>query len=666
MDQYIKMLEFQEMIMRLKGYTVTERAGRRLEELEPVLDKGELEARLHETTEARILLDRDGTPPLSTTGAVRELVLGAEKGDLLSIEELEQISQFATLVMRLKRYLSKSEGMNIRISEYGKGMIDLTILKEEIERCIRNSHIDDCASRELKEVRRKKEHLLNNIRTKLESILRSKKECFSESFVSNRNGHYTLPVKREHKLQINGSVIDVSASGATYFIEPSSVGKLKGELGELEISESNEERRILYMLSDCVSGFKTDILRNLEYIEELDYVFAKAKLSASMNGVEPRVNMERKIKIVNGRHPLLSAEKCIPLNLELGDQIRGIIITGPNTGGKTVSLKTVGLFSVMAQCGLHLPCEDADIAMNTQVLCDIGDHQSILENLSTFSAHIKNVIQILGRVEKDSLVLMDELGSGTDPAEGMGIAVAILEELRNSGCNFITTTHYPEIKVYARDTDGMINARMAFDKESLNPLYRLEIGEAGESCALYIAKQLGMSEKMLRNAYEATYGKARRQETDEERLEEDRSEAEKALFDKETDNKNEEPKEHSKDALHRGKTGQEPEKKLINREQKNLIKKPHAERFHMGDSVMVHPQKKLAIVFREGNDKGEVGVQIQKKKSFVNYKRLQLIAKSEDLYPPDYDFNIIFDSVENRKAAHIMERKHVPGLEIRH
>lgn len=672
MNKYIEMLEFDKMTEKLKEYTVTQKAREKFDEMTPIMDEAELWKRQQETTEARMLLDRDGTPPLSNTDQMDMIAEGAYKGEMLSIEELEQVSRFAVLGMRLTRYLKKSDEMGLKISEYGRGLADLEILKEEIERCIRSGQIDDYASKELREIRKKKDRILNNIRMKLDNMLKSKKECFSESFISNRNGHYTLPVKKEHKLKISGSVIDVSSSGATYFIEPSSVSKLKAELGELDIAQSNEERRILYTLSSCVGEYKAEILLNLEYIEELDYIFAKAKLSAAMQGVEPKINTGRRIRIVNGRHPLLGREYCVPLNLELGEHHRGIIITGPNTGGKTVALKTVGLFSIMAQCGLHVPCEEADLAMNTQVLCDIGDNQSILENLSTFSAHIKNVIDILELVDKEALVLMDEVGSGTDPAEGMGIAIAILEELKNSNCSFIATTHYPEVKEYAEKTEGIQNARMAFDKESLKPLYRLEIGEAGESCAFYIAKRLGMPAKMLKRAYEATYKVDSKQQDNNEKVKLRRENGlDERLFEKGLEEISENMLENMPENMpekieHKG-SGQilkaaGTKKAPMEKEESQTQKR--SEGFHIGDSVMVYPQKKIGIVYQPADVKGDVGVQIQKKKVLVNHKRLQIKTKAEDMYPEDYDFSIIFDTVENRKARHLMERKYVKGLEV--
>ena len=485
---------------------------------------------------------------------------------------------------------------------------------------------------------------LDQIRLKLENMLRSSRSIFSESFVSNRNGHYTLPVKKEHKNKVPGTVIDASSTGATVFIEPSAISRLREELETLRIEEENEEKMILYTLSAMVVDSAEAIRINLEYMEELDFIFAKGKLSVSMKASRPELNTERRIRLVNGRHPLLPIQNSVPLNIEFGGLIKGVIITGPNTGGKTVAMKTVGLLSVMAQCGLHVPCEEADLAMNAGFFCDIGDGQSISENLSTFSAHMKNVIRILEQTEEESLVLLDELGSGTDPAEGMGLAVAVLEELRGRGWLFMVTTHYPEVKEYGERTEGVINARMAFDRESLRPLYRLELGESGESCAFYIAKRLGMPQRILNRAEKAAYGTVAGKTS--------KRPPEKT-----------DPKPQQKTAASRIRPKRtEPDTGEKRRQRQTQIGK----KFALGDSVMVYPQKKLGIVFAPANDKGEVGVQIQKRKIFVSHRSLRLHVSAEKMYPPDYDFSILFDTVENRKARHAMERKHVPGLEIRH
>ena len=613
MDDINGMLEFDKIRELLKEGASTERARERIDALVPILDQERAEAAIEETTEARKVLDSLGTPPSGSTQEVREIAQEAELGSLLGAQQLDQIRQFAVLCMRLSRYLGKCRDIAPGIAGYGAGIQDLSPLQDQI-------------------------------RLKLENMLRSLRSIFSESFVSNRNGHYTLPVKKEHKNKVPGTVIDASSTGATVFIEPSAISRLREELETLRIEEENEEKMILYTLSAMVADSAEAIRINLEYMEELDFIFAKGKLSVSMKASRPELNTERRIRLVNGRHPLLPIQNSVPLNIEFGGLIKGVIITGPNTGGKTVAMKTVGLLSVMAQCGLHVPCEEADLAMNAGFFCDIGDGQSISENLSTFSAHMKNVIRILEQTEEESLVLLDELGSGTDPAEGMGLAVAVLEELRGRGCLFMVTTHYPEVKEYGERTEGVINARMAFDRESLRPLYRLELGESGESCAFYIAKRLGMPQRILNRAEKAAYGTVAGKTS--------KRPPEKT-----------DPKPPQKAAASRIRPKRtEPDTGEKRRQRQTQIGK----KFALGDSVMVYPQKKLGIVFAPANDKGEVGVQIQKRKIFVSHRRLRLHVSAEKMYPPDYDFSILFDTVENRKARHAMERKHVPGLEIRH
>lgn len=647
-----EMLEFRRIKEMLVKNAMTEKAAQRFEQMEPFLDQARAEAALQETTEARKVLDALGTPPFSDTAGVREAAQEAKAGRMLTPDQLESVRQFAVLSLRLTRYLGRCRELAPGMAGFAAGFQDLSALQEEIERCIRGGRVDDYASKTLRSIRQKKEQAEGQIRTKLDTMLRSSRKYFSESFVSMRNGRFTLPVKKEYKSQVPGTVVDASSTGATFFIEPTAVSKLREELGLLETAEENEEKIILYTLSALVGDNLDAVSVNLEYMEELDFIFAKGKLSADMQARQPSLNTRRFIRIVNGRHPLLTSENPVPLSVEFGGKTQGVIITGPNTGGKTVALKTVGLLSVMACCGLHIPCEEADLAMNADIFCDIGDGQSISENLSTFSAHIKNIIRILQKADRESLVLLDELGSGTDPAEGMGIAVAVLEELRKRGCLFLVTTHYPEVKEYGERTEGVINARMAFDKESLKPLYRLELGEAGESCAFYIARRLGMAEETLETAWKAAYGSGEKNKRSLPDLMETSG-----------------PQTMEGGSLDKSK--KRPQKSRIRSKEdaQNSCKVKAEEikgRFSMGDSVMVYPQRKLGIVYEPADDKGDVGVQIQKKKMRINYKRLQLKVAAAEMYPADYDFSIIFDTVENRKARHQMDRKFVPGLEIRY
>ncbi|MEG0752492.1 MAG: DNA mismatch repair protein MutS, partial [Angelakisella sp.] len=611
-------LEYHKILAQLSQLALSERAQQRLLALSPTMSERECRKRMSETTEALRIFEAVGTPPLATMKELDKILELCEKGSMLLPEQLGDIALFITGCNRMRSYLKKAETTGTGLSSYGGAFCDLSTLLAEIERSIKGSMVDDRASPTLRDIRRKTETVHLSIKQKLETLLRSRKEWFSDGYIATRNGRFVLPVKKEYKNQLDGSVIDLSATGSTCFMEPASVRRLQEELSTLQLEEDNEIRRILYTLTAMVDEQMAELRINMDCMEVLDFAFAKAKLSTSMKAIPVEVTTQRRIKIVEGRHPLLPTEVCVPLNFEIGGEVRGVVITGPNTGGKTVALKTVGLLTLMAQSGLHLPVEAGSlISMQDNVLCDIGDGQSITENLSTFSAHIVNIIDILKTATGESLVLLDELGSGTDPAEGMGIAVSILEELRLRGCLFVATTHYPEIKEYAMTTPGLLNARMEFDRENLKPLYRLEIGEAGESCALYIARRLGFPEHMLRRAHTEAYRRTAGTERAVPQMEFAAEEPPSPL-----------PATHSR-----------------------IVKdvptapSPQVTRFQMGDSVMVHPQKLIGIVFAPADEKGEVTVQIQGKKQQINHKRIKLVTPASELYPPDYDFSIVFDTV---------------------
>jgi DNA mismatch repair protein MutS2 len=643
---HLSALEYDNILVLLAGHAMCEAVKTRCLSLAPTLIEDDAVRFMDETTQARNLIELAGMPPLPIMNELHKVLALAAADAMLIPEQISHIASFLVSCRRMKQYLIKAEATGIGIARYGGSIDELPDLCGEIDRCIVNGQVDDRASAELAGIRRRIINISEQIKSKLDELLRKNKAWFSEGFVSVKNGRFTLPVKREHKGHVSGSLIELSNSGSTCFIEPSAVSKLQSELYTLKIEEDCEVRRILYTLTALISDSLRAIKLNIEALETLDFLFAKGKLSLSMKASPVKICSGRTICIVNARHPLLDAASAVPLNFEIGTNACGVVITGPNTGGKTVALKTVGLLSLMAQSGLHVPADECSMfKMNNYVLCDIGDGQSIAENLSTFSSHMKNIIGILGRTNQDSLVLLDELGSGTDPTEGMGLAIAVLDELRALNCLYIVTTHYPEIKDYAASLPGIVNARMAFDKESLLPLYRLELGEAGESCALYIAERLGMPRRMLNRAAEAAYGAGR-------------------------------PSKDSAGAVQRA-DGISPDQPLSGTAAagRNTADKPaiikHTERktvnvsrsgsFNIGDSVIVYPQKEIGIVYRQANEKGELGVQVKKKKMLINHKRIKLHVPASELYPEDYDFSIIFDSVANRKARHIMEKRHEDG-----
>ncbi len=631
MSRHAATLEFDAITRRLADLCLSDRAKETALALSPTFSQAECLARQAETTGAKTILESQGSPPVTAMKEIRKTLMLSQAEGLLTPDQLTGIATFINTCGRMKQYLQRAETIEREISGFGRSLFALSDLYEEIDTSIRGERVDDQASAELRGLRRKIEQTREQIKTKLESMLRARRECFSESFIVMRGERFALPVKKEHKQLIAGTVVDISSSGNTVFIEPAQARKLTDELAELSIAEENEVRRILYTLTAMVEACHRELMQNVECMETLDFLFAKARLSLEMQAIRPEMTTARRIVIEGGRHPLLRKEDCVPLDFAIGGDVRGVVITGPNTGGKTVALKTVGLLSLMAQSGLHVPAGAGSIfSMHAAVLCDIGDGQSIAENLSTFSSHMTNVIGILAEAGYESLVLLDELGSGTDPAEGMGLAVAILEELRAVGCLFVATSHYPEIKEFAEQTPGLCNARMTFDRESLRPLYRLEMGAAGESCALYIAERLGFSPRVLARARQAAYSGVLLTEKPLEPLAPPRASAIRA---------------------------QVPQADAAPR---------RCDRFSLGDSVRVFPQKDIGIVCRRADEKGIVTVLVQGQKIPVNHKRLQLLVAAEELYPDDYDFSIVFDTVANRKARKQQTKGHRPEAVVRY
>lgn len=624
-----RQIEFDKVKDIWADLAVTDWAREKIKGANMCFSENELKRQLRDTTNARLLIEQLGTPPLQNISEIKEILLIAEKGACLTAYQLERVERVLVSIKRLKDYLARGKIYQNSLAYYDENLDAVSELGQEISCKIRNGVVDDYASKELELIRKQMIKCEEQMKQKAEQILRSNKECMADNYCTFRNGRICVPVKKDYKFKISGSVIDTSSTGSTLFIEPSGVAKYYEELQLLRISEENEVYNILYTLSAFVLASAPVLYEDLTLIEKLDFVFSKGKLSLDMDGVEPTINTERRIQLVEARHPLMDKNMAVPLQFEVGENIRGIIITGPNTGGKTVAIKTVMLNCIMAQCGLHVTCKQANICMNGSYLCDIGDGQNISENLSTFSAHITNVLEVLREANKESFVIMDELGSGTDPTEGMGIAIAILEELRKSGAIFLVTTHYPEVKEYAAKAIDMVNARMEYDKETLRPTYQMIIGEAGESCAFYIAERLGMPGEMLNVAIRAAYGE----------------EAVKSYTFQNMDGK--------------------LIKKSTNKITKVKTKKSNMDlttKYRVGDSVMIYPDKKIGIVCVPINEKGVLRVQLPNKKIWINHKRVKLHVAATELYPEDYDFSIIFDTVENRKKRHDMQRKYTDAV----
>lgn len=617
-------IEFNKVKEIWAGFAITKEAKDRIKEKWIILDESTLRAELKNTSDAKEMIEKLGNPPLQDVSEILEILEVASKGECLTPYRLERVQSILSCLERLSSYLNRGKQYNNSLAYYDETLFTYEELKEEIVRQIRCEQVDSHASKDLFDIRMKIEQLENEMIQKAESVIRTNGDYMADNFHTTRNGRICVPVKKEYRNKVQGSVIDKSSTGNTLFVEPEGVSRLSEKLQLLKIDEENEVYRILYTLTAMVSDRANELTDNMHLIEKLDYFFSKGKLSIELDAVEPKINFDRQIKLIDARHPLMDRETDVPLTFELGNTYRGVVITGPNTGGKTVAIKTVMLNLVMAQCGLHICCKNADICMNSGYFCDIGDGQNISDNLSTFSSHIKNVLNILREIDENSFVIMDELGSGTDPQEGMGIAIAILEKLLESKANFLVTTHYPEVKEYAGKNEGIENARMTFDKDTLKPTYKMVIGEAGESCAFYIADRLGMPSDMLNTAVKAAYGK--------EALN---------LY-----------------SFNNNKLSKSKSSGKIKRTKKTHKKYEISDMYKTGDSVIVFPEKKIGIVCEEINEKGVLRVQIAGKKIWINHKRVKLYVKAEELYPEDYDMSIVFDSVENRKVRHDMGRKY--------
>ena len=617
-------MEFNKVKEIWAGLAITKEAKDRIKDKWIILDESTLRAELKNTSDAKEMIEKLRNPPLQDVSEILEILEIASKGECLTPYRLERVQSILSCLERLSSYLNRGKQYNNSLAYYDETLFTYEELKEEIVRQIRPEQVDSHASKDLFDIRMKIEQLENEMIQKAESVIRANGDYMADNFHTTRNGRICVPVKKEYRNKVQGNVIDKSSTGNTLFVEPEGVSRLSEKLQLLKIDEENEVYRILYTLTAMVSDRANELTDNMHLIEKLDYFFSKGKLSIELDAVEPLINLDRQINLCDARHPLMDRETDVPLNFELGSTYRGVVITGPNTGGKTVAIKTVMLNLVMAQCGLHICCKNADICMNSGYFCDIGDGQNISDNLSTFSSHIKNVLSILSEIDENSFVIMDELGSGTDPQEGMGIAIAILEKLLESKANFLVTTHYPEVKEYAGKNKGIENARMTFDKDTLKPTYKMVIGEAGESCAFYIADRLGMPSDMLNTAVKAAYGK--------EALN---------LY-----------------SFNNNKLSKSKSSGKIKRTKKTHKKYEISDMYKTGDSVIVFPEKKIGIVCEEINEKGVLRVQIAGKKIWINHKRVKLYVKAEELYPENYDMSIVFDSVENRKVRHDMGRKY--------
>ena len=503
-DKSIRTLELPRVLQMLSDQAVSAEAKERALRLRPETETEEVLRLLDQTDAARQMIGLHGSPSFSGVKPVAEALDRADRGGSLNTKELLTIAGLLTAARRAREYFNDEAAEKTAIDHLFLSLHGNRFLEEKINRCIVDEDtIADAASTELADIRRHMRAAQAKSRQILQKIISSPSyaKILQETIITQRDGRFVVPVKAEHKGDMPGLVHDISSTGATLFIEPIGVVQANNEYIELEAKEQKEIERILAELSADVAAHREDIQWDYDALVHLDLIFARGQLSYKMDAIRPEVRRDGAIHLRKARHPLLDAKKAVPIDIELGDTFDTLVITGPNTGGKTVSLKTLGLLTLMAQCGLHIPAADQSaVSVYERVLADIGDEQSIEQNLSTFSAHMTNIVAILGEADRHSLILFDELGAGTDPVEGAALAISVIQHVRGMGARVAATTHYAELKTFAMTTAGVENASCEFDVDTLSPTYRLLIGIPGKSNAFAISKRLGLPDAVIESA----------------------------------------------------------------------------------------------------------------------------------------------------------------------
>lgn len=600
-------LQFEELKNIVKDFCVSNLGKNMIQKLLPSSNIQTVKNRLLETSEGKILLE-SSTVPLQGIVNIDNIIINVEKDGVLSPEQLSNVSDFLRGCRKIKFYMKDKEFYAPTLMSYSYSIRELENVEEEINISIHNNVIDSNATKELKRIRRLIENAEIKIEEKLDGFLKSanNKILIQDFFVTKRNGRFTIPIKSSYKNQVDGTLVDTSSTGSTVFIEPSMVSKLTAELMQLRAEESNEEYQILCYLTGLVREYISELKTNVEVIGLYDMILAKAKYSISIGGISPDINDYGYINIINGRHPLLKG-KVVPLNFSVGKDYRTLVITGPNAGGKTVVLKAVGLLTLAVQSGFHVPCEKGSvISVFSHIFADIGDDQSIENALSTFSSHIKNIAEIIKETNKSTLLLFDEIGSGTEPNEGAALAISILEEVYHRGAITVATTHYGEIKNFSLKHSDFQNAAMLFNSDTLEPLYKLSIGESGKSNALWISKKMGIHEDVIQRAEHYIKNK-----------------------------------DYNYNYVSKNK---------IRIEQEITENVPYENYdYNIGDKVYLTEYKKSGLIYKPKDEFNNVTVLYDNKFMEVNVKQIKLEFKASELYPQDYDLNSLFTSFAERK-----------------
>ncbi|MFC7319719.1 endonuclease MutS2 [Halobacillus campisalis] len=631
--QALNKLGFDQVVEEISSYAFTKKGKETIRALEPMNVRRRIERSFQEIKEAIGVLRLNSSIPIYSLESIIRSLEEGEKGRYIRVEDLSRMIDFLDHCRKLKRFMDDKGYVAPTISVYVESMEDITDLEEELRRCLKNGQIDDYASKTLLKVRKDLQQEQTKLRNRAQEIMKKRSSILQEQMTVEKNGRLTLPVKREHRQKVKGSVIDQSSSGATLFIEPKELEERQYVIEQLKLSEQHEVEQIMYYLTGLVLEHKPAIQVAIDVMHQYDVIFAKGKYAMDNDANEPQLNEDHVISLIEARHPQLGKE-AVPLTITMKADDQALMITGPNTGGKTVTLKTTGLLTMMAQAGLLVPASpESTVMIFDEIFCDIGDGQSIEANLSTFSSRLVNIIDILRKAGPGTLALIDEIGSGTEPNEGMGLAQAILEQLVEKKAKLMVTTHFTEMKELANKRTDFINGSMSFDLETLKPTYRLIIGEAGESQAFQIALKLGLHPSIIERAHEVSYQETKSYVMDGNVLK-------------------------SREMKQQVTVPRYTKKKAVNTKEETVAE------FNMGDNVKVKATGETAIVYKGPDEHGDYIVQQKGEKLKLNHKRLELYIPAAELYPADYDFDIIFKSKEYRKVTKQLDRKHVDGLSI--
>lgn len=611
-NETINHLQFDRVIKEIQSRAIGDYSKERIAGITPQSNLATVKMWQKETQEARLIIDSSQHVPFMGLSQINQLIGQVKRGMILSPQELIEAADFLRSSRMITKFFEKNQFQTPLLYNYAKELPQLEAVEESVYQKIHNKKVSDDASKNLRRVRKQLQETEKNIQDKLMKFIRhpSNKEMLQEALIIKKGEHYTVPIKASYKNRVAGTIVEQSSKGQTAFIEPSAIAKLNERHALLKAEEIAEEYQVLAELTGLFAEHETVIDFAVETITAFDIIFARGKYSRELQGITPDVNKSEVIEIKKGRHPFLPKD-AVPLDFQLGEDYRGLVITGANAGGKTVVLKTVGLLTLMTMIGLQIPAQaGTKIAVLDNLFVDIGDQQNLENALSTFSGHMHNIAQILNKIKRNTLILLDEIGSGTEPNEGAALAVAIMEAMYEKGALVVATTHYGEIKRFAEIHEDFVPAAMAFDRETLTPKYRLQVGEIGDSQALWIAKKMHMSKELIRQAQ------------------------------KYIDHKDYKTTKQS--------FKQVEETSLFRKEKEITL-------YQKGDRVRLTETEAVGLVYQdEGEDQIEVLVDDQI--IGVQRQRMQLMMSAQELYPQDYDLDSLFIDFQTRKRNRDLDR----------